>query len=434
MGRHWLKILVQRRSTTDMAGTIVTIGLALMSGTFGGRPVAADTIRLKNGNSIEGDVVQSNDQEITVEIPQLGKMTLQREEIASIEGVVPETRAVNGEIENAAVFYSKAFALLQYPASQGLKDAIQATIKNGWQGENQELERILDQNETALREFQKARPVKRCDFQFGKETKYVIDRAVPPVTQIRDLFYLALLSARQDESRGSFQSALEKYLSTFTLAGHVAQDPSLVAKMIAVGIEEGVSVPLRDRIESAGSGPEECGRIADFVWDYRATRFPVTELIAPVREDLVSAVQLAADRMRPQQALNEQQEKKVRTFQDAFLKQGQDLIGKHVDLLLQAAKTNQDTDWATTEREFENLKQELQGTFGRELQMQLLQFAEAMKPQVIKPDSVPETLAASFAKIVLAIALPNLRPGVTRYYEAEQKLKELHVLAARKAR
>lgn len=189
---------------------------------------AADLIRLKNGNTIEGDVTSSDKHQVTADVSGLGKMTLQREEIASIEGAAAaEARQVNEDISNAAVFYSKVFAHLQSPTSQELKDAIQTAIKNGWQGKNQGLVKLLNQHEAAFTELQKALSVNRCDFQFGKESKYAIDRPVPPVSQIRDLFYLVLLSAKRDESRGDFQGALEKYLSVFTLAQHVAQDRSL---------------------------------------------------------------------------------------------------------------------------------------------------------------------------------------------------------------
>ena len=45
----------------------------------------AQTIRLKNGNSVEGEVEVLNDRQVTVDIPGLGKMTLGKDDVASIE-------------------------------------------------------------------------------------------------------------------------------------------------------------------------------------------------------------------------------------------------------------------------------------------------------------------------------------------------------------
>jgi len=52
---------------------------------FVSQAVAADTIRLKNGNSLQGQVVRSDEREVTLEIPGAGTVTFNRDDIASIE-------------------------------------------------------------------------------------------------------------------------------------------------------------------------------------------------------------------------------------------------------------------------------------------------------------------------------------------------------------
>ncbi len=46
---------------------------------------SADTIHLKNGNTLKGHIIRTNGQEVVIEVPELGTMTVRREEIASIE-------------------------------------------------------------------------------------------------------------------------------------------------------------------------------------------------------------------------------------------------------------------------------------------------------------------------------------------------------------
>ena len=353
------------------------------------------------------------------------------ETTASPERVSPETREAPSKIEtdNAAVFYSNAFALLQYPTSQTLKDHIQATIKNGWRDENRALENILDQNTAALREFQKALSVERCDFQSGQENAYAIQKPGPPVIAIRNLSRLVLLSARQEERRGNVPSAIENYLSLFTVARHVAQDQSLVAKMMAVAIEEEVSAPLRGSIDSPHAGQSERQRIADVVGDYLAKRFPVSELIEPEREAFLSSLRLIADGLQAQQPWTEEQKKKVQRFQDTLLQQAQILADRHYGLVRQAAESDREADWAAIDRELDTLKQELQRKYGGELSAQLEQLKE-MAREVTKPDTLPEAIAAECAKLMLVVGFPNVRKGVTKYYEAGGNLKELALLAA----
>ena len=46
---------------------------------------AADTIRLKNGNVLEGEIEEQTPETITIEIPYLGSMTVSRADIATVE-------------------------------------------------------------------------------------------------------------------------------------------------------------------------------------------------------------------------------------------------------------------------------------------------------------------------------------------------------------
>ena len=56
------------------------VGIALAACSI----ATAETIRLKNGNTVEGTVVREEGGRVTVDIPGLGQMEFTREEIASV--------------------------------------------------------------------------------------------------------------------------------------------------------------------------------------------------------------------------------------------------------------------------------------------------------------------------------------------------------------
>lgn len=58
-------------------------------------PAAADLIHLKNGNTLEGDVLESDAQTITVRIPGLGDIILSADEVASIEQTPSKADAIS---------------------------------------------------------------------------------------------------------------------------------------------------------------------------------------------------------------------------------------------------------------------------------------------------------------------------------------------------
>lgn len=62
---------------------LVVCGLPLSS-------VAAQTIRLKNGNTLHGEVEYPDEHQVVVDIPGVGKLTFAKHEIASIEEPAPE--------------------------------------------------------------------------------------------------------------------------------------------------------------------------------------------------------------------------------------------------------------------------------------------------------------------------------------------------------
>ena len=55
----------------------------------GPRSASADTLRLKNGNTLEGTITSRDDRHVTIELPDLGALVVDRAEIAAIEQPPP---------------------------------------------------------------------------------------------------------------------------------------------------------------------------------------------------------------------------------------------------------------------------------------------------------------------------------------------------------
>jgi hypothetical protein len=77
---------------------------------------------------------------------------------------------------NAAAYYSRAFDLLKYPESKKLNKEISEIMQNGWLHENPEIKKVLEENELSIQEFQKGIEIGDCDFDYGKEPKYLFEK------------------------------------------------------------------------------------------------------------------------------------------------------------------------------------------------------------------------------------------------------------------
>jgi hypothetical protein len=78
-------------------------GLAALLGA--GTPAAADLIRLRNGNELEGAVVEQTAQIVVVDVPGVGQVTLQAQEVLSVESrplPPPDPPAASAEAASAA--------------------------------------------------------------------------------------------------------------------------------------------------------------------------------------------------------------------------------------------------------------------------------------------------------------------------------------------
>jgi len=189
---------------------------------------------------------------------------------------------VVAEEGNAATHYLKAFEVLQYPQSEGLKDQVQVVIANGWQEADEELERLLAEHEASFREFQNGVSLKRCDFHLGRQYTNVDDKpdaVALHLVDIRDMLYLRLLKARRLEQDGDYAGAIDVYLSTLEYAQHIAQEGTVVAIMTAIAIEEMTTTPMEEYVLSDKAEKAQCETIAGILHDYVGGRFLVPDFM-----------------------------------------------------------------------------------------------------------------------------------------------------------
>ncbi len=88
------------------------------------------------------------------------------------------------EIDNAAVYYSKAFDLQKYNESTELKDRMQKVIHKGWQGKDPELEQFIIDNEPALSEVVEGLKLDKCDFDYGRRYTYLVEKKTPHLAKV----------------------------------------------------------------------------------------------------------------------------------------------------------------------------------------------------------------------------------------------------------
>ena len=394
----------------------------------------AELIRLKNGNTVEGAIVSQTEHEVTVDIPDLGRMTLARDEIASIEGAGEAGQtAVQSETTNAAIYYGRALRQLRYPASREQVDLVARIIREGWPQEQPELVELLQQHEAVRQEFDKGIRLTRCDFQFGRPVRSALQRAIPPVGQLVNLSTVVLLQARYEQSLKQTANAIGRVLSLLIMARHLAQDPSLMARLNIGAIEEGPIVILRQELESDRLSPQLRTQIAEALTPYLDDRLSAAQLIDAQHEAFLSLLRLQADELDLANLATDAQRQWAQQFQHAIMTQGQQQAQHYYGLLRQAADTDRPEDWAAVAQAAQRFHQRLNAVFGnRQTQAGGRSSDSAASPDLIDETAQPEVAAAGYVEAMLALAAPDVDDyyeGIRRHREHGVALRQLQELA-----
>ncbi|RKY31948.1 MAG: hypothetical protein DRP67_01675 [Candidatus Omnitrophota bacterium] len=341
--------------------------------------------------------------------------------IVSNTALSSQKNTENQAVENAAVYYLKAFNSLHYPKSMEVKNKINIVIKNGWQADYKELEKLLNQNEICFKEFKKGVSLKKCDFNFGKKYKYLIQKEPPPFLKIIQLSELLLLKGRYLEKKGNYDEAIDIYLSLLTFSLHISQANSTLSQIISLRIEKDTYMLLKNYLNSDKVTRKNAIKISNYLEDYEKNHFSIEDTVEKEKEIFISSVQMLVDKID-----SEKNGEKILEFKKEILKQAHSLADYYYGLLIKAVKTNKERDWNVVYRKIQNLQKEVKmAGISTEI------IGDLTKGRL---KNLNKKLANQIVKITLLISFPNIKKMVDSYYLRMKELKELKLLANMKAR
>jgi hypothetical protein len=344
--------------------------------------------------------------------------------------LLPKLTLAEEQRDNAATYYNKAFELCTYSYQHPLNTKVTDIIKNGWKVEDKELEELLKQNALAFTEFKRGLRLEKCDFTFGKEYKYLINRDIPNLLKVRNLSNLLLLNSRYYEKQKEFNRAVNVCLSCLEFAKYVSQDDSSVAKAIAIGIEKETCVPLRDYLTSGQISRRKSEKILAFLEDYEKEHFAAGELLEVEKDLFISNIQMLTDSFRQEaqksSEFNEDARKAVEGFEIEMMRQGKELADRYYGNFIKAAQTNKESDWEFAANEFNSFTKDAlkKTTIVKDAGSM---FLSAFKEDI---DQLNQKLAKTIVSLTLSISLvPNFKGIVENYYSTLEELKEVKSLA-----
>ena len=182
----------------------------------------ADVIHLKNGDTLEGDIIRTDDREVVINVPQVGEMTLQREEIASIDHApIPNTP----------------------PKPEASSGDVQAYVS--WQDVSDQATRLYERRQFKVAEEKAKQAMQMAEAFFGPAHSEVARAAGLVGSTLREqgkyaeaepFFSLALRI--WDGMEGSHQptvaSALQDLADVYVLQGKYAQAEPLLYKAVTI--------------------------------------------------------------------------------------------------------------------------------------------------------------------------------------------------------
>ena len=117
----------------------------------------------------------------------------------------PVAAEVAPDEPNAAIWYAEATTLFRAPSPDAMTQ-IYSIIFNGWQGEHQVLEQVLQENQRALELFRQAAGLTKIDFPNAPSalvSPYWTTEQLALHRAVESLAFLTLLQGRRDERDGT---------------------------------------------------------------------------------------------------------------------------------------------------------------------------------------------------------------------------------------
>lgn len=331
------------------------------------------------------------------------------------------------KIENAAVYYNKAFELNTWiwKDNDPLSEKIMQVIKNGWEDKNKELEELLKQNELTFAEFEKGIGLEKCDFTFGKTYDNPYAQPIVNLLKARNLSNLIILRGRLYERQNNYEQAIKEYLSVFTFAWHISQDEQLVSIMITSAIENMAIMSLQQYLEKKEVSQQLCKKILAFLQDVSSKRNSLVAAIEREKQNYLWVKNIVIKEVGAKVARDENFIKKL---SESF----RSCSDKYYGLLIKIAQTNSEVFKKEFQNEFAALAKTVENPANAANTKNPL---EAVASLVI-PDSakrnkeITDAIAENEALLFAYIAVPNIVGAVDPYYFTETKFMILEAAAA----
>ena len=155
--------------------------------------------------------------------------------------------------ENAATYYNKAFELMKDWPSKDATTRMRKIIKEGWKGEDKELEQFLKENQSAFEEFRKGVAKEKCKFIEGEITA---DTLIGHLANARNLARLLLLEARLYERNGDLDRAIGNCLDAMKLGYDLDREELMISALAGIAIRGISRSTFEDLIASENLTPE----------------------------------------------------------------------------------------------------------------------------------------------------------------------------------
>jgi hypothetical protein len=327
------------------------------------------------------------------------------------------------------VHYSRAFELLDYPGSSEFKRTVRTIIKEGWNGNYIGMAEVLKENESSFRELEKGLALDHCDFDFGQEYTYLVEKTFP-TDSLRQLSELILLNGRYYEKQKDFEKAINTYLSTLTLARHVAQDSTTASRMVSLDIERKTYAPLRGYLGQREIDKKTCQRILTYLKAYDKHHFPAKEIVEAEKAQFMSVVERAIADVRQKVTKGSDNPPAVEAFAEEFadvfreetLKLVHEMTDEVFENFIQAAETNDKKDWERAITELTRFKK-AQRRASTKIDVSKLSYDDFTENT--------RTFSRELAKINLLpyLGIPNFKKHVDIHNAASKELRILKSLA-----
>lgn len=326
---------------------------------------------------------------------------------------------------NAAAHYSKAFDLLKYPESKKLDREISEIMENGWLHENMEIKKLLEENKLSIQEFQKGIAIGDCDFDFGKEPKYLFEKKFPALEAWK-LFSIILLKGRYHERQNDFASAVDLYLSTFIYAQHISQDNLPISKATALIIEFWSLKPLKGYLSKKKIEKRLCEKISKHLDHYNIYRFAANEIIVTQREETKSVLKMTADTFMVSVAEQYRHKpeiiEKAAAFRKEFISMASEDLDYYYGNYIRAAETNKQKDWEFAISESEDINKAIQAEINIDHEGELLRcFLDNLDN--------PNPECAKKIRMLFVGVIPNYKNIIDQYHKSLTELSEVRSLA-----